>query len=560
MLYATARLILGGVILFGAWKVYQGVSVPWIFLFLLFLVFFIGLVRIYNEVQDLKNLHIQLKEINKNEVKAIEGDPPLGDEGDRGIDRHHPYASDLDIIGYNSLFNLINRTCCFASEDKVLRALTDPIMDEGEIIKRQIAIQELRGKIDFRQYFLAHGLQKKETFSDVQELTHWLSEPDSQYTTWPYRAITVFLSILSLSFLLAAIQSYLPHEYWMIALVINLAFISLLTKKGKVVSPDINNKFVFLQKYIQLSKLIFAASFDHEYLAAKRRDCSAAHQEFAKLTLILGYNRANNFVVRGFFLPDLHIAATLEKWRRRNKDQVSQWLECIYTFDELNSFANFAFNHPQYSYPRFVGNMFIRAEGLGHPLMNRKNCVTNTFDPQAKTVILTGANMSGKSTFLRSVGVNLALAYAGAPVFATSFECCVAQLYTSMRLTDSLDEDSSYFHAELKRLSKIMERLREGEKMFILLDEVLKGTNSADKLSGSIGLVNEFLKYDCLCVIATHDLEMGKLEIQYPESIKNYCFESELENDQLSFDYKIKRGVAKNKNATFLMKKMKLIG
>jgi len=340
---------------------------------------------------------------------------------------------------------------------------------------------------------------------------------------------------------------------------INLTYISILEKKGRLIPPEVNNKFLFLQKYLQLFKMIFEESFEDDYLDAIKKDCNSAYQEFSRLESILGYNRANNFVVRGFFLPDLHIAAAIEKWGRRNKKKVSKWLECIYAFDELNSFGNLAYSYPQYSYPRFAEDMVFRAEGLGHPLMNTRNCITNSFDPQAKTVILTGANMSGKSTFLRSIGVNLVLAYAGAPVFASNLECCVARIHTCMRMTDSLDEDSSYFYTELTRLSQIMGELRAGQKMFILLDEVLKGTNSADKLSGSVGLVEEFSNFDCLCIIATHDLEMGKLENKYPESIKNYCFESELKNDQLSFDYKIKNGIAKNKNATFLMKKMNLI-
>jgi hypothetical protein len=556
ILYSIARSILGGCILFATWKVYQSGSLTSVILLLLSLAIFVWLVRVYNKTQNLKNFNIQLREINENEVKVLEGTPRNG--GDRNMDRHHPYATDLDILGNNSLFSLIDRTCCFASEEKLFKILTNPLSDETEILKRQAAIRELAGKIDFRQHFLACGRQKKENSSDAGEILQWLLKQDSKYTTLPFRTISVVLSILSLFFLFAALKNFLPHEYWIISLGINLSFISILTRR-RLIPPGINNKFLFIEKYMQLFEMISKESFQNSYLASTKSNCSSAFQEFARLELILGCNRANNFVVRGFFLPDLHIAAAIEKWRRKNKNKVSSWFECIYTFDELISFGSFAYSYPQYNYPSFLRDIFIRAQGLGHPLMTTRNCVTNDFDPHAKTIILTGANMSGKSTFLRSIGVNLVLAYAGAPVFATSFECCVARINTSMRMTDALDEDSSYFYAELKRLAQIIEGLRTGQKMLILLDEVLKGTNSADKLSGSIGLVEEFLNLDCLCIIATHDLEMGKLEIQYPESVKTYCFESELKNDQLSFDYKIKRGIAKNKNATFLMQKMSLI-
>lgn len=547
---------MGGTIIFATWKVYQSGSLTSITLLLLSMVGFVWFVRVYNKALNLKSFNLQLREINENEILALDGPPPNRDF--KHTDSHHPYATDLDIFGKNSLFSLINRTCCFASEEKLFKILTNPLSDETDIVKRQTAVKELAGKIDFRQHFLASGRQKKETSSDAGEILQWLLKKDSKYTTLPFRAISGVLSILSLCFLFAALKNYLPHEYWIISLGINLSFISILTRR-KLIPPEINNKSLFLKKYMQLFEIIGKETFQSDYLSTTKRNCSSAFQEFVRLELILGYSRANNFVVKGFFLPDLHIAASIEKWRRKNRDKVSSWFECIYTFDELNSFGSFAYSYPQYNYPRFLDDIFIRAEGLGHPLMNTRNCITNDFDPNAKAVIVTGANMSGKSTFLRSIGVNLVLAYAGAPVFASRFECCVARINTSMRMTDALDEDSSYFYAELKRIAHIIEGLRKGQKMIILLDEVLKGTNSADKLSGSIGLVEEFINFDCLCIIATHDLEMGGLAIKHPESVKTYCFESEIKNDQLSFDYKVKRGIANNKNATYLMQKMNLI-
>ncbi|WP_270087390.1 MutS-related protein [Sphingobacterium sp. SYP-B4668] len=197
---------------------------------------------------------------------------------------------------------------------------------------------------------------------------------------------------------------------------------------------------------------------------------------------------------------------------------MTHWLESLLTMDELNSFANYAYNNPEYSYPTFNETTFLEAENLGHPLIFNKTRVRNYLRASAieKVIVLTGANMSGKSTFLRTIGINLVLAYSGAPVYATKLTCSNGlKLYTSMRVTDSLAQDTSYFYVELKRLSAIVHSLRDGAKILILLDEILKGTNSEDKLQGSIGLIEEFLQHDCLCVIATHGLSLGELENKF---------------------------------------------
>jgi DNA mismatch repair ATPase MutS len=224
--------------------------------------------------------------------------------------------------------------------------------------------------------------------------------------------------------------------------------------------------------------------------------------------------------------------------------------------------ATFAFNHPEYIYPQVnehTGQLV--AKGVGHPLIPAEDCVRNDIrigDPQ-HFLIITGSNMSGKSTFLRSVGSNLLLALSGMPVCAETFVCSPMRIMTSMRIKDSIAKHTSYFQAELLRLQQIVEVLKTGERVFILLDEILKGTNSEDKLSGSRKLIEHFLQYRCLGMIATHDLELGLMETAHPQKISNHCFESTIREDQLFFDYRIREGVARNKNATFLMQKMQII-
>ena len=227
----------------------------------------------------------------------------------------------------------------------------------------------------------------------------------------------------------------------------------------------------------------------------------------------------------------------------------------------LNSLGTFAFNHPTFVYATIEKEIVIEATAIGHPLIPQNECIANDFTlGQNKSVlIITGANMAGKSTFLRTIGVNLVLALSGAPLCARTFRCPVIDMRSGMRTADSLKDHQSYFYAELNRLKVIMDDLRSDRPLLILLDEILKGTNSADKQAGSIALVKQLLPHPCLALIATHDLAMGELAKEFPERIQNYCFEATIENDQLSFDYKLKPGLATKMNATFLMRKMGIL-
>lgn len=237
-------------------------------------------------------------------------------------------------------------------------------------------------------------------------------------------------------------------------------------------------------------------------------------------------------------------------------------LDVLGDIDALCSLATFAGNHPAYTYPTIAGKPFVfLAKDMGHPLMPARQCVTNDADIPSRPffVIITGANMAGKSTYLRTIGVNYVLACTGCPVCCSSLEIYPAKLVTSLRTSDSLTDNESYFFAELKRLKQIIDRLNKGEELFIILDEILKGTNSMDKQKGSFALVRQLMELKTNGIIATHDLLLGKLIEYFPKEIRNYCFEADITNDELTFSYKLREGIAQNMNACFLMKKMGLI-
>jgi DNA mismatch repair ATPase MutS len=251
----------------------------------------------------------------------------------------------------------------------------------------------------------------------------------------------------------------------------------------------------------------------------------------------------------------------LEGWKKKNQETIMEWIRITGWYDAMISLAGFAWNHPDYCLPRLnEQKKDLEIGGLGHPLIPPQKRVSNDLEITGeKVVVITGANMAGKSTFLRSLGVNMVLAYTGCPVCAATFRCSYMGLHSSMRTADSLRDEESYFLAEIKKLQQIVLEMETGKPVLILLDEVLKGTNTTDKKLGSVGLIRKALNYPVRCFIATHDLSLGELENEYNGLVVNYCFESYIEDMELSFDYTIRRGIATNMNASFLMKKMGIV-
>ncbi|MBO9571784.1 MAG: DNA mismatch repair protein MutS, partial [Chitinophagaceae bacterium] len=292
-----------------------------------------------------------------------------------------------------------------------------------------------------------------------------------------------------------------------------------------------------------------------------------AHHEFtklAKLTVSLDHrlNFIVNLLLNSFLLYDIHCMIALEKWKEKNRIEFNKWIEAVSKIETLGSFATFAFNNPEYCYPKISEHeTTIQAVQIAHPLIPFKEQKANdiTTGIQEKLLLVTGSNMSGKSTFLRTLGVNLLLAQCGAPVCAKQFIFSPMKILSSVRISDSLQEHTSYFMAELIRLREIIDQLKTGIPSFVLIDEVLRGTNSDDKTQGSASLILKLINYNCLSLFATHDLSLSALEKSTGNKISNYCFESIIENGELKFDYKLRKGIATNKNATFLMEKMGII-
>ncbi|HVF95755.1 MAG TPA: hypothetical protein VM871_00455, partial [Flavisolibacter sp.] len=275
------------------------------------------------------------------------------------------------------------------------------------------------------------------------------------------------------------------------------------------------------------------------------------------------FDLRNNVLVFVFFnsflLWDVRQVIALNKWRNRNRNVVPKWFAAVAEMEVLHSLATLQFNQPAWPFPVLEKEHFtLKGKDIGHPLLSHQQRVGNDFEVKGmpRIELITGSNMAGKSTFLRSLGVNVVLAQIGAPVCAASFHLSPVQLVSSMRIADNLAENTSTFYAELKKLRTIIERVRLHEDLLILLDEILRGTNSLDRHKGSAALIRQLVKEEAVAVIATHDVELAAMQTTFPTVVSNYHFDVQVEGEELYFDYKLKPGVCKSLNASILMKKI----
>lgn len=523
------------------------------------------LVSRHEKLKAKKTLLQNLVLINDAEIRAQQGDHAAFADGTEFIDAHHPYAVDLDIFGRGSVFQRFNRTCTEPGKERLAHILAHPLTSKDHIIERQEAVRELGNKLDFRQTFQATGMSSEEKKEDQKLLLSWLNIPSIVYGKNSYKWLLVTAPLFSFIALLIAIVygRYAP------LIIISLAqwgIIGAHAKRVMLFQDYIGSKRYLLEKFSAHLKLLQEQQFEVHVLKELNAESGQAQKQIEILAsrsraLDLRLNIFASLLLNSTVLYDLQCVYRLEKWREQNREHLARWLEAVTEADALNSMGGFAFNHPSFVFPEIADTYTLHMEDAGHPLIPADHSVSNSIrmDNSSKIWIVTGANMAGKSTFLRTVGVNSVLALAGSVVCARNMKCPVIEIHTGMRTTDSINENQSYFFAELVRLQKIVTQLKSGKRMLVLLDEILKGTNSEDKLSGSQQLIRKLLNYNCLTIIATHDLALSNMENEFPGQVKNYHFETFTEGDKLRFDYKLKEGVSTGKNATFLMKKMDII-
>ena len=459
------------------------------------------------------------------------------------------------------------------------------------ILNRQQAVNELSAKLDWRQNFQATGNIIMENEEETDDYSSWFSLKNklnrdadfhkeiidwinsgfyfSKIKILPF--LLIVLPMFSVTALIFTILGLFPFMGLVLVVLFMLAIVGLFNKKIMEMHARIGKKVKILDKYERLLRSIENESFKSkdlkDLITDNHKGAQKPSSELKKLKKLAGMldNRLNLvFIIfaDGFLLWDLQIVLRLEKWREKNHENIEKWFQAIYQFDALNSLANLAHNHPAFVMPKPVeGAFYLKMQAGGHPLLDEKIRIDNDFsiNGYSQIRIITGANMAGKSTFLRTMGVNLILAMAGSVVCAREFKFVPVALHTSVRTNDSLQKHESYFYAELKRLKSIIEQLETGKKLFVIVDEMLRGTNSKDKHLGSAALIERLIKLQASGLIATHDIELGKMIEKYPQNIENYRFEVDIKDNELFFDYKIKIGISQNLNAMFLMKKMGIV-
>lgn len=534
-------------------------------------ILFIGLF-IFAVLRDLKNkealdtIHL-LKTICKQELRILKFEFQDLPDGQELCPAHHAYAQDLDLFGKASLYQYINRTCSEQGHQRLANWLTNPATIET-IMQRQEAVAALCKNPEWMHQLRAYGIHNPVTLVSEEKINEWKKDSSPlQSKSW-LRILRFIFPIITVSSLVLFIFNIIPGSlftfllivFFVIASYISKLFHSQYMKLNKIV-PELET----LEKSIRtISNNSFKAALFKQLKNKLSSSLQNASLSIEKLKKILGrldyrYNPMVHVPLNSFFLWDLQQIFSLEKWKSKNRNEIPLWFDALAEAEALASLGTAAFNHPDWQFPEFSPDKNIfNSKEMGHPLIPLVKRVDNSFSTQgAKQInLVTGSNMAGKSTFLRSVGVNIVLAMMGAPVCCKKLILSPMKVMSSMRINDNLEENTSTFYAELKKLKDIIEAVRSHENVFILLDEILRGTNSADRHTGSIALLKQLIREDASCIVATHDLELAKLAEEYPGNFHNYHFDVQVQNEELFFDYKIKEGICQSMNASLLMKKI----
>jgi len=532
---------------------------------IVFCLVFVYLVKRFLELKRQKTKLSYLVRINKNEIDFLNGNTTLFNDGKAYKNGWHDFSEDIDLFGNNSFFQYLNRTGIHSGENLLAKLLKSN--DISEISEKQKAIRELSERLDFRQNFTAEAY----TLEDQEKVPNTINDFENYSNfskSWIVPASYVF-SVISLAVIIGFGLEYLNLKQLGLWIFLGLGITGLFLKKINSLSNITSSAQEMFRQYQKLIEAVENESFSSSLLVKQqdklKKEATSASVAIKKLSkhidaLEQRQNMLVGFVLNALSLWDLRQCKHIEDWLSTYKNEIRHWFEVVDYIDAQNSFANLAFNQVEFSFPKIDENQeyILTCCEAAHPLIKAKQVVKNDFSiKQEDFLIITGANMAGKSTFLRTVALMLVMANNGLPVYAQTCTYKPIKLITSMRTSDSLSDDSSYFYAELSRLKLIIDKIST-DSYFIVLDEILKGTNSHDKAKGSKQFVEKLVNSKSSGIIATHDLSLCTLEDSLP-SVTNYYFDAEILNDELHFDYRFKKGICQNMNASFLLKKMGIV-
>jgi hypothetical protein len=508
-----------------------------------------------------------LIKINEEELEILDDKYNKRETGSRYAPELHDYANDLDLFGHASVFQWLNR--CNTEQGRKLLAenLLQPL-PVPVILARQEAIKEITLEIEWRQQLQSYAMQTAITVKTQQKAAAWLQEEDIHFKNPAWKPFYIIYSLITLGTLVATIFGYIPIPFFSSLYLLYFTISIILSRHTGEPYVQLSgiveeiSTLHYLVKWIEdkpfqsplLNQLQQQARTGQEKAADNIKDLKKILDRFDLRVSIVG-----RLFFNAFLLWDVRQMIALNHWRSKNRNHLDHWFDMVASMEVLHTFSTLHLNHAAWAFPAFVDqHLVFDGKDLGHPLIPATSRVTNDFAINGAGVIglVTGSNMAGKSTFLRSIGVNVVLAQAGSPDCASSLTLSPVRLMSSMRIADNLAENTSTFYAELKKLKTIIEAVNRHERVFILLDEILRGTNSMDRHKGSEALIAQLVKQLAVAVIATHDLELATMENELAGAIENYHFDVQVEGEELYFDYKLKEGICTSLNASILMKKI----
>ncbi len=527
---------------------------------------FVYLVVRHEKLKNNMEYTTLLRDINTYSLKRLKGEwNTFADSGEDFRDSGHSYSEDLDIFGKNSLFQWINTANTFTGRQKLSRLFLGLVGNSNDIRERQEAVDELAATLSWRQRFQAEGMLTKGKMHDPEELIHWASESSGFFRNfWVisiFRICPIVTVILVIAgFVLNKIPWYLPAA----ALVLQFASLSYkISERYRMFS--IAEKFADdLKVYYKMMERFEKHNFKSSYIkkikdGIKDKRGAEVFKQVDKLSSTIDSisNRRNLFYI--FFnilaLWDFQNIIALERWKQKSGHLLRKWFDALGKIEALASLSVIRFENPDWVIPAICegDETVLAAKSIGHPLLTGKRIYNDlAIDSKIKVLLITGSNMSGKSTLLRTAGINLVLAYAGAPVCARCFQTSLMEINTCMRVADNLGENISSFYAEILRIKKIVTEADTGRRVFFLLDEIFKGTNSLDRHTGAKVLINKLCLTNSIGLVSTHDLELCELERENG-NIANYHFQEYYKDEMIYFDYKLRPGPSTTRNARYLM-------
>ncbi len=562
-LYGWSRLFLFILAVAGIWyfsdqlNIALGIGVAGFAIFLI-------VVRRHVDFKAARDKAVRIKNYAEFEISFLNRKTKGYENGSEFIDPSHPYTSDLDIFGASSIFEYLNRTKSSRAKGILANLLKRSETDSDAILEQRELIKEFGDKPEFIFNYLAGAERAEEERLSGTSLPS--PRPIKPYPKWAVALLTIVLPIIMLSLTVIYILGIIQWSIYFQTVILSAIPVMIFLKRNMTDFKTYEERLKTAAAYSDSLALLRGHGAKSESLKRLFEEAELAKSEGAleSLKKINGAIDSRNNIFVGIVLNllllwDFQCHRRLANWDSEWSERFDGWIGLAHQMEALFSFSIYTYNHPDFNYPELTKNKEFVLKDANHILLHNDG-VPNDFliSGERKFIIVTGANMAGKSTYLRTVGTNLLLAMNGLPVPAELMRFRPTQIFTSMVTADNLGEGESYFFSELKRLKELTTFLEEGKSLFVILDEILKGTNSVDKAEGSRLFMEKLLDLPARGLIATHDLSLCEMQNDHPTAIKNYSFEVEFRNDDLHFDYKLREGVCQNMNARFLLERMGL--